>query len=44
MKSEKLYEKPIIEKMKKMDFPLRIIQSQTGQAICRQCSSCHSCC
>jgi hypothetical protein len=43
MKSDKPYEKPVIEKMVKMDFPFRIIQSQIGQAVCKQCSSCHSC-
>ena len=43
MEREKPYEKPVIKKMEKMDFPLRIIQAKTGEVVCKQCSSCHSC-
>jgi len=42
-KKEK-YEKPLIEKVEKMTFPLDIIVSaNNGKRVCKQCSSCHSC-
>ena len=36
------YEKPKIEKLYKMKFPLDIIETN-NQKVCKQCSSCHSC-
>jgi len=41
---QKLYEKPVIKKLDKMNFPLEILASATGEKIlCKQCSSCHNC-
>jgi hypothetical protein len=37
------YERPIIVKEKKMNFPLEIIQANGKRVVCKQCSSCHSC-
>ena len=36
------YEKPTIEKVAKMEFPLEII-TKGGRIVCKQCSSCHTC-
>lgn len=37
------YEKPRIEKQKKMTFPIKIIEATGKGLVCRQCSSCHNC-
>ena len=37
------YERPTIVKEQRMDFPLRILEAETGQVVCKQCSSCHAC-
>jgi len=38
------YEKPLIEKIEKMNFSLEILVSKTDEKIlCKQCSSCHGC-
>lgn len=37
------YEKPVVIKQTKMDFPLEIIQANGKRVVCKQCSSCHSC-
>jgi hypothetical protein len=42
-KEIKKYEKPKIIKQTKMQFPIDIIESTGKGAICKQCSSCHSC-
>lgn len=42
-KNDKKYEKPKIVKQTKMQFPLDIIETESGQKVCKQCSSCHSC-
>ncbi len=36
------YEKPIVEKIERMNFPLEIM-TKGGKVVCRQCSSCHGC-
>lgn len=40
---KKVYEKPIVRKQMKMDFPLQIINASNRELACRQCSSCHGC-
>jgi len=37
------YERPIVVKKKKMNFPLEIIGANGNRVVCKQCSSCHSC-
>ena len=37
------YEKPIVQKMKRMTFPVDIIQANGQRLVCKQCSSCHAC-
>ena len=37
------YEKPIVQKVKKMTFPVDIIQANGQRLVCKQCSSCHGC-
>jgi len=44
----KLYEKPVIKKLQKMNFPVKIINSVAASngsknVVCHQCSSCHNC-
>lgn len=39
----KKYQKPIIVKIEKMDFPIRILESKGNRVVCKQCSSCHNC-
>lgn len=36
------YEKPVVVKVRKMNFPLEII-TEGERVVCRQCSSCHGC-
>ncbi len=36
------YEKPVVEKVGKMSFPIEIIAAGK-RLVCRQCSSCHGC-
>lgn len=36
------YEKPIVVKVKKMNFPMEII-AKGGRVVCKQCSGCHGC-
>jgi hypothetical protein len=43
MKKKRMYEKPIITKEAKMQFPIKMIEAKTKREVCRQCSSCHSC-
>jgi len=43
MKDKETYEKPIIKKETKMQFPIKIIEVKVKKEVCRQCSSCHSC-
>jgi len=43
MKEDKMYEKPIITKELKMQFPVKLIEEKAKKEVCRQCSSCHSC-
>lgn len=45
MKKEqsKKYEKPVIIKQTKMTFPTDIMEAEGKGAVCKQCSSCHSC-
>lgn len=41
---KKAYEKPILKKEKKMNFPIEIINKATGgKYVCKQCSGCHGC-
>lgn len=41
---KKVYEKPILKKEKKMNFPVEIINKSTGKKyVCKQCSGCHGC-
>ena len=42
-KEIKKYEKPIIVKQTKMEFPIDILESTGKGQVCRQCSSCHNC-
>ena len=42
-KSKIAYERPILVKEKKMNFPMQIILASGKGVICKQCSSCHSC-
>ena len=37
------YEKPVIQKIEKMDFMYDNIKSLSLKQACRQCSSCHGC-
>lgn len=37
------YERPVLVKEKKMDFPIRILEASGKQVVCKQCSSCHAC-
>jgi len=37
------YEKPILIRIKKMNFPIEIIQANGKLIVCKQCSSCHGC-
>lgn len=37
------YEPPVVKKVKKMTFPLEIIEAKGKRIVCRQCSSCHGC-
>lgn len=44
MKSKKrTYERPILVKEKRMDFPVQIIEANGKRLVCKQCSSCHGC-
>lgn len=43
VKKSNNYEKPIIVKQTKMQFPLDIIKAKGKGVVCKQCSSCHSC-
>lgn len=38
-----VYEKPIVEKERKMTFPTEIIEAKGKRLVCKQCSSCHGC-
>lgn len=40
MKSK--YEKPVVVKVGRMNFPMEII-NEGKKVVCRQCSSCHGC-
>lgn len=39
----KKYEKPVIKKETKMNFPEVILRKGKDTIVCRQCSSCHGC-
>jgi hypothetical protein len=43
MKEKETYERPIIKKEAKMQFPIKMIEAKVKKEVCRQCSSCHSC-
>lgn len=36
------YEKPVVERVERMDFPMEILV-KGGRIVCRQCSDCHGC-
>ena len=42
-RGKKKYERPVVTREKKMDFPIRILEASNGKIICKQCSSCHGC-
>jgi len=42
-KKKMKYERPVLSKEKKMNFPIRIIEASGKSVICKQCSSCHAC-
>lgn len=42
-KTKMKYERPVVTKEKKMNFPIRIIEASGKGVICKQCSSCHAC-
>lgn len=42
-KAKKAYEKPVLKKEGKMQFPLAVINASDSGLACRQCSSCHGC-
>jgi len=43
MKRPRRYQKPKIEKVSKMTFPLDLIEAAGKGPVCKQCSSCHGC-
>ena len=44
MKSKKMgYERPVLVREKKMNFPVQILESNGKRLVCKQCSSCHAC-
>lgn len=44
MKTAKLaYEPPTIVKVRRMRFPLDILEDHGKRVVCKQCSSCHTC-
>ncbi len=37
------YEKPKVEKVREMNFPVEILNKDGKVVVCKQCSNCHSC-
>lgn len=42
-KKKMKYERPVLSKEKKMNFPTQISEANGKHVVCRQCSSCHAC-
>jgi len=44
MEKKKLkYERPVLVKEGKMNFPIEIIEAKNKRAVCKGCSGCHGC-